>query len=106
MKKTQTGSPDEIRAAAELLRANGYAVVTRSQAEHWDRWLAESHDREREHYDVNVRLYHELGFLEAHVERLLGGSRPAWWREFRRRRRTDSHLHNPVVGRDPAVRVS
>lgn len=95
-------APEDITAAADLLRAHGYAVVTATQAKRWDSWLAEAHDRERAQHDENWRLMQEISLLEARCSELLQGRRPTWWREFRKRWRGDlSWLRNPVVGHEP-----
>lgn len=95
--------PGDIQAAAELLRANGYAVVTAWQARFWDAWLSESHERERALHDELTRTVQEIGFLESHCAELLNGSRPMWWRAFRKRWANHKAYRMPVIGVDPRV---
>lgn len=94
---------DALAEAAALLRANGYAVVTKAQAEHWDRWLAESHARERQLHDQEQRLIWMVCDLMHRCQQLLEGRRPTWWRELRRAWR-DSDYRQPIVLSDPALR--
>lgn len=75
---------DELIRACNLVRANGYAIVTQTQADWWDRWLRESHAREMELHDQAVRLIGGYGLLLDRATLTLAPSRPRWLREARR----------------------
>lgn len=74
---------EKIIAAAKVLREHGYAIVTQVQADMWDKWLAESHTRERELHDQMTRLCGEYARLLDRVTRLVAPSRPRWLRDTR-----------------------
>lgn len=69
--------------AANLLREHGYAIVTQTEKEMWDRWLHESHERERQSHDEIQRLIWQYGGLLERITKLLAPSRPRWLRAER-----------------------
>lgn len=69
--------------AAALLREHGYAIVTKTEQEMWDRWLRESHQRNHRSHDEIQRLLWAYGGLLERVTKLLAPSRPRWLRDER-----------------------
>jgi hypothetical protein len=96
-------NPDEVAKACQLVRAAGYAVVTKTQAEMWDAWLTESHRRETEAQDELTRYMQELAYLVDRTRELLEGRRPQWWRGFIRDYNQWDRNRVPVVGPEPAT---
>lgn len=96
-------NPDEVAKACELVRAAGYAVVTKTQAEMWDAWLTESHRRETQLHDELTRYAQELAYLVDRTRELLEGRRPRWWRGFLQDYNDLGRHRDPVVGPEPAT---
>lgn len=71
---------DALTEAADLLRAHGYAVVMKVEAERWDTWIKEGWARERELQDQLWQVDH----LTDRCTALAAPSRPRWLREARR----------------------
>lgn len=100
MSGERKGSVDELIAACRLVRENGYAVVPAVQYDLWERWLRESHEREREAHDEIAHLASEAWWLLERCRTLLNGSRPQWFRDTVRRmnshRRTEPFSGGPI----------
>lgn len=81
--KTVADLPEDARAliaACDLVRANGYEVIDRRQRDWWV-GMVESCQREMTRdRDAYQMLIHEVQRLHDEVGRLLGGSRPRWFR--------------------------
>lgn len=83
---SHTLSPEARRVveACDLVRANGYVVVSTVENEMWATWLRESYDRNRKVHDEVQQCLWQIGFLMARCEELLDGRRPRWWRRARK----------------------
>lgn len=82
-----TSLSDEARRvteACDLVRANGYVVVSAVENEMWHQWLRQSYDRNRTAHDEVQQCLWQIGHLMHHIEQLLEGARPRWWRRARK----------------------
>lgn len=75
--------PEQLIAACQLVRAAGYVVVTKLEAEHDHRSLEYAWAENRQLRDQHQRLLWQVIGLTERCGRLLNGSRPRWFRDAR-----------------------
>lgn len=74
----------KLIAACDLVRAAGYAVVPKGEAERYVNGLQTAWADNRVERDQKQRLLWQVIYLTDQCAALLNGSRPAWYRRARR----------------------